>query len=60
MCISLKSIKIPSSVTSIVSNAFRDCKDLTIYCEAQSKPENWQYDWNPNNCPVVWGYKGSK
>ena len=55
-CYSLTSVVIPDSVTSIGYYAFFDCPNLTIYCEAQSKPDGWDYRWNPDNCPVVWGY----
>ena len=59
-----KSIIIPDNVTHMSSNAFWGCYNITIYCEAESKPDNWAYDWNdtapmeePNvYLPVVWGY----
>lgn len=57
-CDSLTSVEIPDSVTSIGVYAFAYCKKLTIYCEAESKPEGWDSDWNPDDRPVVWGYKG--
>ena|GEM_PF-1839722 len=57
-CNNLTSIVIPDSVTSIGDQAFRDCDGLTIYCEAESQPDNWASDWNYSNRPVVWGYKG--
>lgn len=59
-CQRLTTITIPKSVISIGKNAFSDCKNLTIHCEADSKPEEWDKDWNPNNRPVIWGYKGDK
>ena len=63
-CTSLTSIVIPNSVTSI-RDAFHGCKNLTIYCEATSKPSGWDDIWhlcysNSNGtsyCPVVWNYK---
>ena len=56
-CSGLTSITIPESVTSIGSYAFEGCSGLTIYCEAESKPSGWHNVWNPDNRPVVWGYK---
>lgn len=57
-CTSLTSIVIPDSVTNIGDWAFYNCTSLTIYCEAASQPSGWDSGWNPNNRPVVWGYKG--
>ncbi len=57
-CSSLASIVIPSSVTSIGWQTFAGCSGLTIYCEAESKPSGWYSNWNSDNRPVVWGYKG--
>ena len=55
-CESLKSIVIPASVAYVDGYVFQDCHNLTIYCEAASKPEIWEESWNISNCPVVWGY----
>ena len=57
-CSGLTSITIPDNVTSLGLGAFADCGELTVYCEAESKPEGWNDGWNYSNCPVVWGYKG--
>ncbi len=57
-CISLASVEIGDSVTSIGSYAFAYCTSLTIYCEAESQPSEWNSYWNYSGCPVVWGYKG--
>lgn len=57
-CNSLISAIIPDSVTNMGFLVFAGCSNLTIYCEAESKPDNWNIDWNPNDQPVVWGYKG--
>ena len=57
-CNSLTSIVIPDSVTRIGFFAFYNCSSLTIYCEVASKPSGWSSNWNPDNRPVVWGYKG--
>ncbi len=56
-CWSLTSIVIPDSVTYIGGYAFGGRNSLTIYCEAKKKPRTWSRDWNPDNRPVVWGYK---
>ena len=58
-CNKLTTVTIPGSVTSIGSEAF-DCDKASFYCEAQSKPEGWDDNWNPNNRPVVWGFDISK
>ena len=61
-CESLTSVVIPISVTSIDGDAFYYSYNLTIYCEAASQPSgwysSWDSSWNPDNCPVVWGYTG--
>ena len=55
----LKHIIIPHDIAIIGEGAFQECDNLTIYCEAQSKPIGWKYNWNPNNRPVIWGYKNT-
>ena len=55
-CSSLESITIPGSVTSIGAQAFYGCSNLTIHCEAESKLDEWNSDWNPDHRPVKWGY----
>ncbi len=54
-CIS-SSITIPSSVTYIGEYAFEGCTSLIIYCEASSKPSEWETKWNLyNGGTVYWG-----
>lgn len=57
-CHNLTKVTIPKSVTIIWAMAFIDSPKLTIYCEASSKPLGWDCDWNCDNRPVIWGYKG--
>ena len=59
-CDSLTSILIPINVTSIGNHAFLINNKVTIYCEAVSKPEGWDDNWNTYNNPVVWGYDADR
>lgn len=46
-CKNLEEIIIGKNVTVIGKDAFKNCKNLSnIYCEAESKPELWDSDWN--------------
>ena len=55
-CSALSSIVISDEVTRIDGYAFSGCSNITIYCEASSKPSGWDSNWNLYNYPVVWGY----
>lgn len=59
-CVDLEEIIISKNVTHLDKNAFSGCRHLTIYCETQFQPSDWADDWNPDNRPVVWGYKLEK
>ncbi len=54
----LQSITIPSSVETIDTGAFNECDNLTIYCEATSKPNTFNDDWNCER-PYYFGLKKS-
>lgn len=54
-CRGLTSVTIPNSVISMGIGVFKDCINLTIYCQAKLKHSGWSEDWNPTNCPVIWG-----
>ena len=56
-CNNLERIVIPINTTYLGKNIFEKCSKLTIYCEAESKPEGWNENWNIDNRTVVWGYK---
>lgn len=55
-CSELTEIFIPNSVVNLEDNLFYGCNTVTIYCEAESKPESWSETWNAANRPVVWGF----
>ena len=54
-CMGLKSIIIPKNVKYIGENAFYECYGITIYCEFEAKPTEWNNDWYGYG-KVVWGY----
>lgn len=55
-CISLTKIVIKETVLSMEESVFTGCTSLTIYCEAESIPDAWDNNWNPDNRLVEWGY----
>ena len=57
-CTSLTQVNIGGGVMSIGNYAFEGCEKLTVYCEASVAPDTWSVNWNYDNRPVVWGYKG--
>ena len=59
-CTKLSFISIPNNVTIINYGVFHECGSLTIYCEAASKPDGWDDNWNPSNRPVIWQYNKYK
>ena len=57
-CVSLKSIVIPKNVAVIKGNVFWRVPDITVYCEAESKPDGWNEYWSRDAKEVIWGYDG--
>ena len=55
-CDTLLRLIIPKTVTTIEDDAIRNCNNLTIYCEAESKPAGWATNWNRDSRPVVWSF----
>ena len=56
-CSGLRTITIPNSITSMNYYAIRDCGNLTLYCQAEFRPQGWSTSWNFSNRPVKWGCK---
>ena len=52
----ITSVIIPGSVTSIGNYAFTECPNLIIYCESQEALDSWDYYWNYDRYPVMFGY----
>ncbi|XFA99121.1 leucine-rich repeat protein [Candidatus Izemoplasma sp. B36] len=52
---SLTKIEIPTTVTSIMANAFYNCPLLILYVEDESLSEYWDIDWNSSSNLVAWG-----
>lgn len=65
-CTDLRRIVIPQSVTTVRKRVFERCSNLYIYCEAESKPDGWDDEWDifdrysdpVEKCIVIWDYKG--
>ena len=58
-CRELKKLIIPISVTTVSAFAFSENDNLTIYCEAEERPEDWSWSWNLNEKDAIWGYTPS-
>lgn len=56
-CVDLEYLYIPASVETVDKIVIgRDYKNgLKIYCEAESKPEGWDDEWNRYGQEVIWG-----
>lgn len=55
----LLSVKIPKSIEVIEKYAFKGCKITAFYCEAESKPSNWDSLWENSYIPPYWGINES-
>ena len=54
-CRSLKTVTIPASVDYVGGDLFKGCSNLTLNCEADSKPAEWESNWS-SGIEVNWGY----
>ena len=60
----ITSITIPDSIVTIEGRAFDSTVKAVFYCEAKSKPDSWNQDWNYSRSwtcrmPVVWDCKNN-
>lgn len=56
-CAMLESIIIPSGVTTIGKEVFKDSGVKRIYCEAARKHDDWNANWTGlPDVEIVWGY----
>lgn len=53
--LAIRSLVLSQSVENLSPHAVYGCSALTIYTDAESDPEGWQYRWNSSNRPVVYG-----
>lgn len=54
-CRSLKTVTIPASVTYIGGDIFKGCDGISVNCEAESQPAEWDRSWS-SGVSVNWGY----
>ena len=47
-------------VATVEAGSFNFCANLTVYCEAESKPEGWDENWCVGAKEIVWGHKEGK
>ncbi len=56
----LLEIYIPKTLTSVGNQLFLDCiYELTVLCEAESKPSAWPSDWSEGAASVLWGQENN-
>ncbi len=59
-CQNMSGILLSKKVTSMGDYAFAGCQNLMIFCEAESRPNDWSENWKAEGCHVIWGYKGKR
>ena len=53
-CDNLLCISIPESIDIIENNSIINCPLTTIYCKNSSAANDWQSEWNKEECTVEW------
>lgn len=53
-CSKISKIIIPKNVERLGAYVFSGCLKMIIRCEAESKPQGWNKDWNDTMRPVIW------
>ena len=54
-CKGIKTLIIPSTVTNIGKHAFHGMSDVTIFCEAEKAPSEWNERFNSSYRPIFFG-----
>ncbi len=48
-CVGLTEFRVPLHVKQMGYSVFHNCPNLTIYCEAEERPEGWNIAWDGRN-----------
>ena len=56
-CSNIEKVIISKSVETIERKAFGPSQEMIIYCEIETRPDNWYTYWNYPGSEIVWGYK---
>ena len=59
-CSGMESILLPYGLKTVGANVFSNCSKLNINCQIDEQPSDWNTDWNPSNCSVIWNYGCTK
>lgn len=54
-CTSLMEIYIPQTVLSMGAHVFENCYSIKLYCQVNSLPNGWYYNWYGSTNNVFWG-----